>query len=57
VIVRFTSGGRRQFLAAVRYIAEHDPSAAARFRLRAVSFPTIMTQPTGGFLTNMTQGS
>jgi toxin ParE1/3/4 len=35
VIVRFTPGGRRQFLAAVRYIAEHNPSAAERFRVRA----------------------
>lgn len=33
--VRFTKGARRQFLAAIRYIAEDNPSAAARFRLRA----------------------
>jgi plasmid stabilization system protein ParE len=35
VIVRFTTGGRRQFLAAIRYIAEQDPVAARRFRVRA----------------------
>jgi plasmid stabilization system protein ParE len=35
VKVRFTKGGRRQFLAAIRYIAEENPSAAVRFRLRA----------------------
>jgi plasmid stabilization system protein ParE len=35
VKVRFTKGARRQFLAAIRYIAEDNPSAAERFRLRA----------------------
>ena len=35
MIIRFTLGGRRQFLAAVRYIAEQNPPAARRFRVRA----------------------
>lgn len=33
--VRFTKGGRRQFLAAIQYIADENRSAAERFRLRA----------------------
>lgn len=33
--VRFTRGARLQFLAAIRYIADENRTAAERFRLRA----------------------
>ena len=33
--IRFTPGGRKQFLAAVAYILRDDPAAARRFRQRA----------------------
>lgn len=32
--IRFTKGARRQFLAAIRYIAEDNQAAAERFRVR-----------------------
>lgn len=32
--IRFTKSARRQFLAVIRYIAEDNPAAAERFRLR-----------------------
>ena len=47
--VRFTPAGRRQFLAAVAYIAAERPLAAARFLARAKTALRRLTRyPTSG---------